>query len=540
MQQAGVHEGEPVLIPWEENATMNGRTVSTLVLSALFVSALTGTGSAEAIAGKKVLKNEKGEIHTIHGELGTLKGARAQERAADALTKIKADYGIGDVSREFRLKKTMTEGKRAHTRFDRLLNGIPVYGEQLIVHESDGSLTGVTGKYEPLTPTAAEASITASEALQKAVEHTGYKGPLSVPASSALTYLPQGDQAVLTYQVSVCYLAGEAPGDWTIFVDAGDGSIVSALNRAQELAAKGYGLDGTQKKIQTLAKGSGTYVLEDRTKLLSLGSAIYTYTFNNGSLAQTYVSDKDNVWDSEAQKAAVDAHYYAGLVYDFYLNVLGRNSYDGRGASIISGVHYSKGYNNAFWSGSLGQMVYGDGDGVHMSSLAGGLDVVAHELTHAVTEYTSGLIYQGQSGALNESWSDAMAAAIENRNWLIGEDIWTPGVPGDALRYMDQPELGDQPGHMRDYYYADLNDDNGGVHTNSGIPNKAFYHFATAIGSRVNAGKIWYSASLNYMAPNTDFSGARAATLAACRDAYGEQSREYTALQAAWTAVGVN
>ncbi|PWK11255.1 M4 family metallopeptidase [Tumebacillus permanentifrigoris] len=519
---------------------MNKKGISTLVLSSLFASVLmVGATDANALTEKKVLKNENGEIHTISGDLGTLRGATAQDRALDALNKVKVDYGIKDVSKEFKVKESHKgELSTSHTKFNRQLNGIPVFGDQLIVHEDNGRLTGVTGKYKALTPTATQATISKTDAEQKAVAKTGFTGLLSVPSNGVLTYFPSGDKAILTYKVNVCYLATDQPGDWTIFVNATDGSIVESYNSAADIVGTGTGVFNDTKKINTVKKGT-QYYLEDRTKAMYVnGSTISTYTFNHGSLSQTYVTDADNNFNGEEQKAAVDAHFYAGKVYDFYKNVMGRNSYDNQGATIISGVHYSTGYNNAFWSSSMGQMVYGDGDGTEMVSLSGALDVIGHELTHAVTEYTSGLIYKNQSGALNESWSDALGVAIENKNWLVGEDIWTPAVDGDALRYMDTPSLGKQPEKMSQYVVTTK--DNGGVHTNSGIPNKAFYLFATSLGSRVDAAKVWYAASRDYMTQTTDFSGARAATLLACQDLYGQGSTQYTALQAAWTAVEVN
>jgi bacillolysin len=223
-------------------------------------------------------------------------------------------------------------------------------------------------------------------------------------------------------------------------------------------------------------------------------------------------------------------------VYDYYLNQLGRNSYDNAGHTLLSGVHYGSKYNNAFWDGT--QMSYGDGDGTTFINFAGGLDVIAHELTHAVTEKTSNLTYSNQSGALNESWSDAMASVIEGKNWLIGEDIYTPNIAGDSLRSMADPTLNGNPDNMSNY--VNTTSDNGGVHTNSGIPNKAFYNFATAIGSRTIAGKVWYTADRDYMTSTTNFSGARAATLQAVAALYGSTSSYYTALQSAWTNVGVN
>ncbi|TGU90758.1 peptidase M4 family protein, partial [Mesorhizobium sp. M00.F.Ca.ET.186.01.1.1] len=197
----------------------------------------------------------------------------------------------------------------------------------------------------------------------------------------------------------------------------------------------GTGVLGDSKQFETSLQ-SGKYVMKDTTR----GKGIETYTAKNRStLPGTLMSDSDNNW---TDGAAVDAHAYAQQVYDYYKNVHNRNSYDNKGALIRSTVHYGNNYNNAFWNGS--QMVYGDGDGSTFISLSGGLDVVAHELTHAVTEKTAGLVYQYESGALNESLSDIFGAMIDDDDWLMGEDIYTPGTNGDALRSLEDPtEYGD-------------------------------------------------------------------------------------------------
>jgi len=191
------------------------------------------------------------------------------------------------------------------------------------------------------------------------------------------------------------------------------------------------------------------------------------------------------------------AHDNAKVVYDFYRNVLGRDSLDGKGMTIKSAVHYGSKMNNAFWDGE--KMAYGDGDGKMFAPLTGAIDVVGHEMTHAVTEHTAGLDYSFQPGALNESWSDVMGELIEQwhenptgfgsvagaqkGDWLIGEDVFTPGTPGDALRSLKAPGTaykGDQQpgGTMKDYKKMSSWDDNGGVHINSGIPNHAAYEAA--------------------------------------------------------------
>jgi len=251
---------------------------------------------------------------------------------------------------------------------------------------------------------------------------------------------------------------------------------------------------------------------------------------------------------------AVDAaHDNAKVVIDFYREVLGRNSIDNKGMAIESVVHFGKNYNNAYWDGS--KMTYGDGDGKFFRPLSMGLDVVGHEITHGVAQYTAGLAYRNQSGALNESFSDVLGEVIEqwseNRagfgtldavkgaDWLVGEDVMTPDIAGDALRSLKSPGTayaGDkQPNHMDSY--VKTTSDNGGVHINSGIPNKAAYDTALKIGSEKLA-KIWYSALTDYLRSTSTFVDAARATYTASLKLYGE-GLESQAVLDAWKGVGV-
>ena len=231
-----------------------------------------------------------------------------------------------------------------------------------------------------------------------------------------------------------------------------------------------------------------------------------------------------------------------------YAEVYGRDSFDDAGATVISTVHYQRGYDNAFWNGE--QLVFGDGDGKTFDRFTKPVDVLGHELTHAVTERTAGLVYEGQSGALNESVSDVFASCLKQRllgqdaiegDWLIGAGLFLPGVNGRALRDMahpgtayDDPVLGKdpQPGHMDDY--VDTTDDHGGVHLNSGIPNRAFQLAAVAIGGSAaeGAGRIWYAALTGGLPARSDFAGFAAATVAAAGEYAGQ-------VEEAWRTVGV-
>jgi len=240
--------------------------------------------------------------------------------------------------------------------------------------------------------------------------------------------------------------------------------------------------------------------------------------------------------------------------FDFYYNVLGRNSINNLGMDLIGTVHYKYRYNNAFWNGV--QMIFGDGDGVIFTGFTQSLDVIAHELTHGVVQYTAGLVYQNQSGALNESISDVFGVLTKQYNlnqtaaqadWLVGQGILGPTINGVALRSMkapgtayDDPILGKdpQPSHMSNFVVT--TEDNGGVHINSGIPNYAFYRCAIAFGGQAweKAGKIWYLALTDSRLLSTaTFVQFADLTLDAANRSYGASGRDIV-LQA-WKDVGV-
>jgi Zn-dependent metalloprotease len=265
---------------------------------------------------------------------------------------------------------------------------------------------------------------------------------------------------------------------------------------------------------------------------------------------------------SEGQAPVTDSavnQAYDGLgdTYDFYLDVYQRNSIDNKGLPLKASVHYGKNYDNAFWNGQ--QMVFGDGDNKIFVGFTGCIDVIGHELTHGVTGSEANLTYQGQSGALNESVSDVFGSLVKQKklnqtadkaDWLIGQGLLAPGIHGVALRSMkapgtayDDPVLGKdtQPGTMAGYVHT--TQDNGGVHTNSGIPNHAFYLVAAAIGGFAwqKAGQIWYDTILDpRLKQSANFAAfANLTSLNAARR-YGNNSAEQKAVLDAWHQVGVN
>jgi Zn-dependent metalloprotease len=261
---------------------------------------------------------------------------------------------------------------------------------------------------------------------------------------------------------------------------------------------------------------------------------------------------EDPVRDDAANKA----YDGTGATWTMFKECFGRDSVDGSGLELTSTVHYDRGYANAFWDGA--QMVFGDGDGHIFGNFTSSIDVTGHELTHGVTQYTANLAYEGQSGALNESISDvfgslakqyALGQSTEEADWLIGAGLFMPGVQGVALRSMkapgtayDDPRLGKDPQPDSMAGYVETEDDNGGVHINSGIPNRAFYLTAAELGGNAydDPGKIWYTALTSGGLPESaTFEDFATATQTAARTLFGEDSPQLTAVTKAWQTVGV-
>lgn len=457
----------------------------------------------------------------------------------------------------------------AHAKLQQLWKGVEVFGAQIIVHlDSAGEAFELTNGLVPWVrkDLSGKAGIEEAEVLHAVVGQ--------YDCATCLTDKPRVDMQVirhegvdhLAYRVQLRRVDGTAETAMpVIFVDAHSGQEIWRYDNLQTSAATG---SGTTQYSGTVSFGtssfSSTYYLEDVTKKIG------TFTFNNTTTSVYRLADPDNSW---ALSPAIDAHYAATKTYDYYLSVHGRNGIDGAGGPgaysaaesssmglISSVVKYSTKYNNAFWDGT--KMTYGDGDGTTFSPLVT-LDIAGHEITHGVTERTAGLVYSNESGALNESMSDVFGAMVERsvrgesaNTWKIGEETFTPMIAGDALRYMDNPHLAgnggyssdDDPDHYEERYTGA--EDNGGVHINSGIANNAFYLAAkggthhrsgkvvTGIGAD-DAAKVWYKALTTYMTSNTNFAGARTATINAATALFPGVTAKIDAVTNAWCAVGV-
>ena len=408
----------------------------------------------------------------------------------------------------------------AFVRMNQTVAGIPVFGAQAIVKLApNGEYVGKVDKLVRDLRVDTVATIDAAQAEALAMQSRGLVAPQAVTSTSDLQILTGHGKERLAHRVQLDYVDGGRPQRPVVFIDAKTGAVLWSYDNLQ--TAK-------NREVHNLNHGTS---LPGPIARVEGGAA---------------TGDND-----------VDTNYaLLGWTYDCYYNLYGRDSFNDAGAKLISSVHYSNNYVNAFWNGT--QMVYGDGDNVYSISLAISMDVTAHELTHAVTDYTSDLIYSGESGGLNEAMSDIfgnvcewyrdnngnVAGPTNPNNYLVGDEIW---LRAPALRYMHDPVL---DGVSLDYWTSGAG--NVDVHYSSGIANLAFYLLAeggthprgkstqvvTGIGIH-DAGAIFYRANAIYLMPSSTFADARAATAQAAADLFGASSAQVTQTNNAWTAVGV-
>ena len=487
-----------------------------------------------------------------------------------------SQWGIQNASQEFRLRKVVRDSLgQTHVRLDQVHQGVPVFGKQLIVHlDRSGAPQSVTGAYLAGIAVATQPAISADHARTVATQQ--FPGPLAKTPEAELVLYPRDGQVQLVYRVVLSDDA--APRRIVAFVDAATGQVVHSYNDLRTL------FRSSALALELSAAGSTSAAPAATVAATGIGNSLYsgTVTITTDLSGSTYsmldptrgglsavdmrnlrfgagkiFTDADNVWGdgttSDRASAGVDGHFGAESTWDYYLTVHGRNGIFDDGVGTLSRVHYGRRYNNAFWSDSCRCMTYGDGDGSVFSPLVS-LDVAGHEMTHGVTSATAALIYDNQSGGLNEAMSDIFGTMVEfyaaangatkTPNYLIGEDVFTPATPGDALRYMNNPT---QDGNSIDTFadYSDSVD----VHYSSGIANLAFYLLAeggphptdpletpvTGIG-RSAAEQIFYRALTVYMIPSETFSQARADTIQAADDLFLPGSAESLAVAQAWSS----
>ena len=495
-----------------------------------------------------------------------------EEKVSSLLEDLQGVYQLEDVQSE--LKQSQSEFDNLghqHIHYQQTHEGVPVFGRELKVHiDQHEQVYAVNGSISPNKKHIdAYADINETQAVNQVLEHLGIspESEYELEESPALMFFPKDDELLLAYSLKV--RAGLMVF-WHYFIDAKTGEVIKRYNRIYGDVHQAEDLDvaDVTRSVNVWKHDDDSYYMYDPSlqgeppyspsigRGLNIHGEAIVYDLRNfvppneeTRIPFHYVVNEElnSNWDP----MAISASYNMKVVYDYFLHEHGRKSYDGNGANLQSLIHYLEGEGNAFWTGE--HVVYGDGDGENFGPLVQCLDVTGHELTHGVIDTTADLIYEFQSGALNESFADVFGALIDNSNWLLGEDC-TIAEP-QYLRNMENPHLGlgansdhpAQPAHMIEYLDVPSDIDNGGVHINSGIPNRAAYLIAegltneglgTSIGRKA-MGRIYYRALTQYLTPTSQFIEARYAITQSAEDLYGENSEAVRAVGAAFDAVGI-
>ncbi|WP_444997784.1 M4 family metallopeptidase [Aliikangiella sp. IMCC44359] len=498
------------------------------VLVAASLSAMAFSASANDNFSMTIQnQTSNGSPSFVTGNLGSM----TQKTAADTLKNILASQSAYNFTgqEDFQVKRQwIDELGKSHTHFSQTINGLKVYGTSMILHANvtSSSLTSAStsGEVYALTGTLAVDSSPANSASMLANHDNGSQAKaaaqlfgkaLNAPELAYL-YSAESNSTHLVWRIEVSWDNG--PGDFGRDFMYFDASTAELIERHPQVHS---------------AKSWRTYTLDGGSQNRAPGRLLCT---NNQSCG--------------GNAAAQRAHNGASKVHDYYLQKHNRDSLNGNGMTMISSVEL--GESNAYWTG--GQMIYGKAGGGFDYDFTSDFDVIGHEFTHGLTQYTAGLIYRNESGALNEAWSDIFGVTAEAfRNgtsspaWLLGDGLYY--TPGKALRYMNNPT---KDNRSKDYYPERYTGsaDNGGVHWNSGIANLAYVllvdggkHPRGKTNAQVpsigmaRAEKIFYRALRTYMNQNTNFAGARSATASAAQDLYGTSTKN--AVLTAWCAVGV-
>lgn len=457
-----------------------------------------------------------------------------------------------------------------HRRMQLLMNGIPVEGAVLVVHEHQGRMVAVNGDVYGVMAKSTVPAWSEAQALQAALAYVGAEryqwemgGMLRRFEDDRLGFLPHGQLVFAPYHGDYrsqnfrlawkfdLYAAKPLSRQW-LFVDASTGEVIHTLDRIHTVDVVGSAVTRYSGTLPLTADQTApnSYRLREAGR----GMGIWTLNLQEGTDYFTAVdfTDANNVWNnvnSQQDECAPDAHIGAEATYDYFHLNYGWDSYDDNNALLRSYVHYDVQFGNAFWDGI--SMTYGDGDGFTFTSPLTTLDVCGHEMTHGVTEYAAGLIYANEPGALNESFSDIFGKAVEHyvkptaTSWLIGPEC-TNGV---GIRSMSDPTIFQNPGCYNGQYWVPGAD----VHYNSGVQNHWFY-ILTAGDTGVNDLSNAYSvAGLGYtkaeaiafrnlsvyLTPNSQYADARFYAIQAASDLYGACSNEMIQTANAWYAVGV-
>lgn len=516
------------------------------------------TGTPTFIAGLEHYQPQSRSARAIpNATPNTTPNTTPAQRTQMLLQDLAPLFKLDNASEELQIRDTQQDALGYHhIHVQQTLNGIPVFGRELRVHENARKqIYAINGHTLPSVRAALTSpAISDTDAGLAALKHLGLDSNARYELTEPphLVYFPDGKFLKLAYAFNIMLAEDK---HWQYLVDAADASVLHRYTLVTNdiVAASGQDLLGVTRHFNSWETG-GTYVMIDP----SLPDANIPADPVNApaTLGDLYVFDMRNTQDqlfyttsnspTQWSPVAVSAMHNTLSVYNYYKNTHQRDSFDNNNASLLIGINMGQNFNNAFWNGKF--MIYGNGDQQTFGEFARCLDVAAHEMTHGVVQYTANLIYENQSGALNESFADVFGAMVDRNDWLMGEDCFL-GDPG-YFRSFVNPASGypAQPAHMNDYMNLpnDENHDAGGVHYNSGITNRAAYLIAEGLGQeglgtsigREKTEKIYYRALNNYLDATAQFIDARLALVQSAIDLYGEGS-EAAAVRAAFDAVGI-
>ncbi|MBK0347653.1 peptidase M4 family protein [Aerococcaceae bacterium zg-ZJ1578] len=428
-----------------------------------------------------------------------------------------------------------------------VIDEIPVFEYMLLIHtDSDGYIRSISGELDRPALEVSNRKVISSElATQFALSELGYPAELpnyqpDAKVTISANYALDIEKMKLVYYVFIDDV--ETTASTRVTIDAENGSILDKKEmkpgiREKHFTARGKGVFDENYVLPATKINQKVYLTGD-----VYGTPLTTFVMNKSSLGYQVAEDNDGIFDDDKQKVVVQAHYNMQQVLRFFYEHFNWRSFDGEGAPVEVVVNYTEDgedLDNAMWDGT--RFVFGAGEENLSYNNAIANDIVGHEFMHAVTQFGAGLVYEHQSGALDESLSDMFGYFIDSEDSTIGEDILQEGGdPNLVLRSLEDPTLYGQPGHMRDYVKAEnnLDGDYGGVHINNGIPNKAGYLTAKAIGIEKTM-QIYFNAVQHYLVPFAEFSDARIAFKLSAEDLFGSQSDEVKAIEKAWDEVGV-
>lgn len=525
-----------------------GLSVLLLVVAA---PAATGPQSSESDAGVSRAPEEI-RYHQTFGTPELIRGYFLVTEKADralAAQRFIADreglFKIQNPYEELAVMKQQTDRMGyEHVRFRQMYQGLRVWGCETIAHFDGDDALYMIGGQTIATPEISVVPMVSEASARGIAEAEAYRidPPGEEVVATELLIYPDEQGAHLCWLVTVEKLEGGAPCRWRVFVDAESGEIRHRYNDVRQdgpFVGSGSDVFDTTRLLNAY-QISGQNYLVDATRPMYVApvenyqGVIITSFLTTGSKTRDINGDSVFI-DHPDYDECVSAHYNMALAYEYFLNRFGWDSWDGVGGTIEGVAHASGVVNNAYYMGN-GEMQFGSGDDSIYLAFGGSLDVVTHELGHGVSGSTANLIYQFESGALDESYSDVWAVMADADDWLICEDIRL--APPGFMRSFENPSLGGQPMHMSEWVHLPLDADWGGVHTNSGIPNHACYLVAQQIG-RYATEEIWWRTLTTYLTSSSGMMFWATATEQAAIDLYGIGSIEAAAVKAAMDSVGI-